>query len=97
MNKFLAGKNENGFFEPIRILGGAVQVAAGAAATRIATVSPYTYIGEAEPGTADTDAAWRIQRIDSSGNVTWKDGNADFVNVWESSPGSQDFAGYTYS
>jgi hypothetical protein len=40
-----------------------------------------TYIGEAVPGTLQSAAAWRCQKIDANGSVTWADGNANFDNV----------------
>lgn len=44
------------------------------------------YLGQALPGTADSSAAWRIQKLTfgSGGDVTveWADGDADFDNVW---------------
>jgi len=45
-----------------------------------------TYIGDAMPGTATADAAWRIKRLTESGNdvdVEWADGNDIFDNVWD--------------
>jgi hypothetical protein len=44
-----------------------------------------TYIGEAEPGSTDSEAKWRIKRIVVSGTVTsitWALNNPDFVHVW---------------
>lgn len=49
------------------------------------------YKGEANPGSATSAAAWRIQLItittDGGGNddiaVTWADGNANFDNIWD--------------
>ena len=44
------------------------------------------YKGEANPGTLDSAAGWRIRRlvIGNDGDVTetWADGNANFDNVW---------------
>lgn len=46
------------------------------------------YIGEAQPGTADTTAAWRIKRItfigpeDTDLNIEWAAGASDFVHSW---------------
>ena len=64
--------------------------------TRIASSGGYTYIGEAEPGTADTEAEWRISRIGSTGSTRWANKSASFGHVWESTPGNADYAGYTY-
>jgi len=53
-----------------------------------------TYIGEADPGTATTTAAWRIKRLEETGPdivITWADGDSDFNNVWD------DRASLTYS
>lgn len=47
------------------------------------------YIGEAQPGTPASTAAWRIKRISFIGpesadtNIEWANGVADFVNVWD--------------
>ena len=60
-------------------------------AVRVASDATYTYVGEAAVGAAESDAVWRIQRVDSSGNVTWADGNANFDNVWVN------YASLTYS
>ncbi len=55
-------------------------------ATRIDEASTtITYVGKAEVGTANSDAAWQISRISLSGSVTsieFADGNANFDNVW---------------
>ena len=44
------------------------------------------YRGEADPGSADASAVWRIKRItfNAEGDATeeWADGNANFDNVW---------------
>lgn len=50
-------------------------------ATRITTSGSDTYVGEALPGTSTSAAAWRIQKIDTNGNITWKDGNDNFDNT----------------
>ena len=54
-----------------------------------------TYIGEADPGTAESSATWRIARVDETLDpdlqITWADGTADFIKVWD------DRATYTYS
>ena len=58
-------------------------------------VGDLTYIGEADPGTAESAATWRIARIDEALDpdlqITWADGTADFIKVWD------DRATYTYS
>lgn len=42
------------------------------------------YIGYARPATQESEAKWRIKRLDvSSGLKTkWADGNHEFDNVW---------------
>ena len=48
------------------------------------------YIGEAQPGTADSAALWRIRRItftvdgdgDTDGDIEWANGAANFDRVW---------------
>lgn len=45
-----------------------------------------TYIGKAEPGSAESAAVWQIKRITISGSetiTTWADGNVNFDNVWD--------------
>ena len=53
------------------------------------------YLGWAAPGTADTDAAWRICKLtyDANGNYIgklWPDGSADYAYSWA------DRASYSY-
>ena len=53
-----------------------------------------SYRGEAHPGSATSDAAWRIQRITISGDdlaTEWADGSSAFSQVWD------DRASLTYS
>ena len=50
------------------------------------SVAGVTYVGQAQPGTAKSTAAWRIKKItDSAGgsSVDWANGNAEFVNIWD--------------
>jgi len=45
------------------------------------------YRGEAIPGSADSDPAWRISRITMTGDdlvEQWANATADFVHVWAS-------------
>lgn len=46
----------------------------------------YTYIGEAEPGTATSSASWRIKRVDETADpdvtVKWA-GTGTFNQVWD--------------
>lgn len=52
----------------------------------IDTVGDFKYIGEADPGSAESSAVWRIQRVEFlSGDdieIKWAGGNADFDNAW---------------
>lgn len=46
----------------------------------------YYYIGEADPGTATTEAKWRIKRIEEIGddyNILWAEGSAEFDKIWD--------------
>ena len=44
----------------------------------------YSYIGKATPGTATSSSLWQIKRIeDSTGDITWADGDSIFDNVWD--------------
>lgn len=54
------------------------------------------YVGEANPGTAESATGWRIKKItydanNNPTNVQWADGNTKFDNVWD------DRASYSYS
>lgn len=45
-----------------------------------------TYIGQAQPGTAKSAAAWRIKRVTESGaetSVDWAEGSAEFTHIWD--------------
>jgi hypothetical protein len=53
-----------------------------------------TYVGEADGGSLDSDAVWRIKKITVSGAVTkveWANGIAKYENIWDNR------ATYTYS
>lgn len=44
-----------------------------------------TYIGKADPGSAEGAAVWQIKKIEVIGSeteITWADGDVDFNNVW---------------
>lgn len=45
------------------------------------------YVGEANPGTATSSAAWRIHYVTIAGDgdvsKTWADGNDSFDKVWD--------------
>lgn len=54
----------------------------------------YTYVGEALPGTGESEAKWRIKRIEEIGddfNILWADGEATFDKIWN------DRTSFTYS
>lgn len=46
-----------------------------------------TYIGEAEPGVASSEAKWRIKRIDETNtpdtDIRYAEGSSGFVHVWD--------------
>lgn len=47
--------------------------------------STVTYVGEAPFASSESDAVWRIKKLETIGTVfkvTWADGNANFDNVW---------------
>lgn len=51
----------------------------------------YTYIGEAAPGTPESDNSWRIKRLTNANNtIVWADGDATFSKVWD------DYISYSY-
>ena len=58
-------------------------------------VGTITYIGEADPGSAEGAAVWRISRFDETLDpdveIKWADGTADFDKVWDNR------ASYSYS
>jgi len=59
----------------------------------VEVVGNYTYVGEAEPGTATSASTWRIKRVDEDGDVTeifWANGTDTFDKVWDNK------ATYTY-
>ena len=53
----------------------------------IDTDGQYIYIGEALPGTATSDAKWRIKRVDQKAgddyDIIWADGTAELTKVWD--------------
>ena len=53
----------------------------------IDTVGNYIYIGEALPGSATSDAKWRIKRVDQQAgddyNIIWAESSADFDKIWD--------------
>lgn len=53
----------------------------------------YTYVGEAESGTAISEASWRIRRVEEVGSlviILWAGGTNEFNKVWD------DRGTYTY-
>lgn len=74
-------ETSNGMPSFVTLQEGAVPITEAAFALKIAESGTDTYVAEAAPGTADSTAGWRIQKIDSNGNITWKDGNASFDNT----------------
>lgn len=47
--------------------------------------STVTYVGEAQTGSSESGAVWRIKRLTTAGTVLsieWADGNMQFDNVW---------------
>ena len=54
----------------------------------------FTYIGEADPGTTQGVALWRIKRVseqpDGDLEILWANGSAAFDKIWT------DRATYTY-
>ena len=48
------------------------------------SADPILYVGEADAGSLQADAVWRIKRINTTTGVviTWADGNTNFDNVW---------------
>ncbi len=53
-------------------------------ASKISIVGNYTYVAEADPGTTEATALWRVRRVYQLGDettVTWADGDNSFDNV----------------
>jgi len=63
-------------------------------ATRIVKSGTVTYIAKASPGTAYTQPAWRVKKIDETNandvKITWADGNSNYDNR------ADNLAGLTY-
>lgn len=51
-------------------------------AVRMDQAGAVLYVGEAQPGTAGSAAAWRIKKIEET-SVKWADGDTLFNNVWD--------------
>lgn len=50
---------------------------------RTASDATYVYHGLAKPGTATSDALWRVLVEDTSGNILFADGDDNFNNIWD--------------
>jgi hypothetical protein len=57
------------------------------------TTADVVYQGWASPGTATSDAGWKIKKMSTASGLitTWADGNTLFDNVWD------DIASLSYS
>ena len=62
-------------------------------AIKITESGSITYIGYANPGTAQATAAWKVMKMDTTSGlvITWADGNLNFDNV------ATDLTALTYS
>lgn len=48
--------------------------------------STYSYVGEANFNSLESNPVWRIKRIENgatSTKIRWADGNTDFDNIWD--------------
>lgn len=54
-------------------------------AMKVTTSGSYKYVAEAEPGSAESSAVWRVFRVDlttsNSPKTLWADGNDSFDNI----------------
>jgi hypothetical protein len=55
-----------------------------------ATNASLTFYGTSNPGTNATLPQWRIMAEDTNGNITFAQGNDQFINMWST------FATYSY-
>ena len=49
-----------------------------------------TYVGEAAIGLSESEAFWKIKKLETVGSVlkiTWADGNENYDNVWANRTG----------
>lgn len=62
-------------------------------ATKVTESGLVTYVAEATPGSSQSSAVWRVQKIDETTGavITWADGNTNFDNV------ATDLTALTYS
>jgi hypothetical protein len=58
---------------------------------KITTSGTDTFVAIAIPGTLQSEAKWQAQKVDTDGNITWADGNAEFDNI------ATDLTALTYS
>ena len=59
-------------------------VSVSAYKARFSDDGTYTYSGLAVPGTATSDAAWQIKRINNStGDIDWAGGTLAFTKIWD--------------
>lgn len=87
-NVFGVLNGKAGFYDPslLHIVSGGEDVPY----TRLVdTADPYMYVGEANPGTAEAAASWRIKRIefltganDGDIEIKWANGASTFDRVW---------------
>lgn len=79
-------KNSNTNFDTVWVDAGEGPVAESPRAKRVDFVGDtLIYLGEADPGTAESAASWRIKKIDTTGDISilWADGNNNYDNVWD--------------
>lgn len=79
-------KNSNANFDTEWVDAGGEGVAETPRAKRVDFVSDVLfYLGEADPGTAESSALWRIRKIDTTSDIviTWADGNNNYDNIWD--------------
>ena len=78
-------KNSNTNFDTEWVDPGGGGVAETPRAKRVDFVGDtLIYVGEADPGTAESAASWRISKIDTTLDISvlWADGNNNYDNVW---------------
>ncbi len=78
-------KNSNSDFDTEWVDAGG-SVAEAPRAKRVDFVSDVLfYLGEADPGTLESAASWRIKKIDTTDDIviTWADGNNNYDNIWD--------------
>ena len=79
-------EKQDAIISAINSLGGSVKYD-----SRLDNGATYMYVGEALPGSLDSDAVWRIKRyVQATLQGDWADGTEAFTKVWN------DRATYTY-